>query len=115
MSMHDFLAKEAAVGGLGPTGLKLPANDTHLWGNNLWHYLSQAADLHPDWSGKVATKTTQRAQVLCFYSVIMLLLLLLLFLSTASSVAAFSPCYNGKSNPFFLLCVCTGACDAGEA
>jgi hypothetical protein len=58
MSMQEFLAKEASGGGLGPKGLKLPANDTHLWGNGLWDYLSKAADHHPDWGGKASLKQT---------------------------------------------------------
>jgi len=60
MRMEEFLAKEAATGQLKP-GLKLPNNDTHLWGNSLWNYLTQAADSHPDWSGKVNV-ATQRVE-----------------------------------------------------
>lgn len=47
MSMEEFLAKEGATGGLNPSRLLLPKNDTKLWGRDLWFYLNKVADLTP--------------------------------------------------------------------
>jgi len=47
MSMEEFLTKEGATGGLNPSRLLLPKNDTTLWGRDLWFYLNKVADLTP--------------------------------------------------------------------
>jgi hypothetical protein len=50
--MKEFLTKEAAVGGLNPEKMKLPQNDTTIWGSKLWYYLNHVADETPAWYGK---------------------------------------------------------------
>ena len=47
MSMEEFLTKEGSTGGLNPSRLLLPKNDTSLWGRDLWFYLNKVADLTP--------------------------------------------------------------------
>jgi len=67
LSMKEFLTKEASPGKLTdhqqgqhqsknvkqPQVLPLPENNTDLWGGKLWTYLDKAADMKPQWSGKV--------------------------------------------------------------
>jgi hypothetical protein len=52
LHMPEFLEKEAATGGLNPHRMKLPHNNTHLWGRDLWYYLNKVADETPAWYGR---------------------------------------------------------------
>ena len=52
ITMKEFLTKEGSTGGLNPQLLKLPDNDTMIWGSKLWYYLNHVADETPKWYGK---------------------------------------------------------------
>lgn len=45
--MKEFLAREAATGGLHPERAKLPGGDTNISGPKLWNYLNKVADETP--------------------------------------------------------------------
>jgi len=49
-TMDDFLTREGVTGKLH--GVLPPRNESSLWGQSLWAYLSEVADVKPSWSGK---------------------------------------------------------------